>query len=152
MTHPLPVPAQDPWTQFSADPRRHPQVRASDADRDVVTEAVNAAFSDGRLDAVEHAERLQDALAAKRLGDLVPLLEDITIAARPEPPAPRAQRIRSAAISSWLGLAVLFNLIWIASWLFSSSAPFYYWPIWPMIGTGVPVLLGWIATARGEQH
>ena len=61
------------WTRFSADPRVHGDVRASDADRDVAAEAINAAFSDGRLDSIEHSERLSGVLASKRLGELVPL-------------------------------------------------------------------------------
>lgn len=142
----------DLWSRFSADPRRMPSVRASDADRDVAAQALNAAFSDGRLDQSEHAERLSTALAAKTLGDLPPLLSDIVVSARPAPPpAPRTAeerrgRIRSGAVRSWLGLAVLFNVIWVATWLLSGSAPYYYWPIWPMIGTAIPLLVAWIGS------
>ena len=40
------------------------------------------------------------------------------------------------SIVSWLGLALLFNVIW----LYSSGLDSYYWPIWPMLGTAIPVI------------
>lgn len=39
------------WHRFSADPRRLPMTRASDQDRDVAAEAINAAYGEGRLTA-----------------------------------------------------------------------------------------------------
>ena len=32
-----------------------------------------------------------------------------------------------------------------ANWLFSGDAPYYYWPIWPMIGTAVPAIIAWLS-------
>ena len=40
--------------------------------------------------------------------------------------------------------SVLFNLIWLATWVLSASGPYYYWPIWPMIGTAIPVIIAWV--------
>jgi hypothetical protein len=42
-------------------------------------------------------------------------------------------------------MAVLFNVIWAATWVLSANAPYYYWPIWPMIGTAIPVVIAWIS-------
>lgn len=144
---PLPVPTGDPWSRFSADPRTESAVRASDADRDIAATALNGAFGDGRLDAAEHADRLSAALSARQLGELVPLLSDVVIApaARPVVPGARNRRVQEGAIRTWLGLAVLFNVIWVATWLFAGQPPFYYWPIWPMIGTAVPMVIVWLA-------
>ncbi len=140
------------WARFTADPRTSPDVRASDADRDIAAEAINAAFSDGRLDNLEHSDRLGAVLAAKRLGELTPLIDDIVVAGRPTPAA-KARRVQDGAIRSWIGLAILVNVIWVATWLFSGSMPYYYWPIWPMIGTGIPVLLTWMgAGASARKH
>lgn len=141
------------WTRFSADPRVHGDVRASDADRDVAAEAINAAFSDGRLDSIEHSERLSGVLASKRLGELVPLLSDIVVATRVAPaPAVKARKVQDGALRSWLGLAALFNVIWLSTWLFAGVTPYYYWPIWPMIGTAIPALITWIgAGAAGRR-
>ena len=145
MSQPVPIPPRDVWSRFSVDPRKAPTLRASDADRDVAVEALNAAFQDGRLDAAEHADRLERALAAKQLADLAPLVADVVVSTAPSGPTPRRQRIRSAALRSWIGMAVLFNVIWAATWVLSANAPYYYWPIWPMIGTAVPALVLWVS-------
>ena len=154
----LPAPADDAWSRFTANPRVQPAVRASDADREVAAQALNAAFAEGRLDRVEHTDRLTVALGAKQLGELVPLLDDITISTRPRPatPADRAHKVQQGAIRSWLALATLFNVIW-AERLFWGGASSYYWPIWPMIGTAIPALITWIAvgaqgSAAAEDH
>ncbi len=143
MTPPVPFPTGDVWSRFSADPRSAPALRASDADRNVAVEALNAAFQDGRLDVVEHAERLEQALAAKRLAELAPLLADLSLAPA-EPPRPASgtmRRIRDVGFAAWVALAALLNVIWLASWAFAGDGPYYYWPIWPMIGTVIPVIV-----------
>ena len=145
MSQPVPIPRPgDIWSRFSVDPRTAPTLRASDADRDVAVEALNAAFQDGRLDATEHADRLERALAAKQLADLGPLVADVVVTPTPAAPKPTRQRIRSAALRTWVGMAVLVNVIWLATWVFASG-PVYYWPIWPMIGTAIPILIAWIS-------
>jgi len=50
-----------------------PAPRASDADRDRVTEQLRAAVADGRLNPDEFHERLDAALAARTLDALAPL-------------------------------------------------------------------------------
>ena len=143
MTPPVPFPTGDVWSRFSADPRSAPALRASDADRNVAVEALNAAFQDGRLDVVEHAERLGQALAATRLAELAPLLADLSLAPA-EPPRPASgtmRRIRDVGFAAWVALAALLNVIWLASWAFAGDGPYYYWPIWPMIGTVIPVIV-----------
>lgn len=52
-------------------------MRASDADRDRVAEALREAYAEGRLDAEEHGERIDRAYNAKTLGELAPLLADL---------------------------------------------------------------------------
>jgi hypothetical protein len=52
-------------------------MRASDADRDRVSEVLREAFAEGRLDAAEHTERIDLAYNAKTLGELAPLLADL---------------------------------------------------------------------------
>lgn len=52
-------------------------IRASDADRDRVAEALREAFAEGRLDAEEHGDRVDRAYRAKTLGELTPLLADL---------------------------------------------------------------------------
>jgi hypothetical protein len=52
-------------------------MRASDADRDRVADALREAYAEGRLDVEEHNERIERAYQAKTLGELTPLLADL---------------------------------------------------------------------------
>ena len=67
-------------------------LRASDADRDRIADILREALAEGRLDAAEHSERLDQVYAAKTLGELEPLVRDLPAggAGRPQPAsAPR---------------------------------------------------------------
>jgi hypothetical protein len=65
---------------MSADPSSSPALRASDADRDRVTELLRAAVADGRLDPAEFDQRLDAALTARTIGALAPLTADLITA------------------------------------------------------------------------
>nr|WP_241028032.1 DUF1707 domain-containing protein [Streptomyces verrucosisporus] len=52
-------------------------VRASDADRDRVAEILREALAQGRLDAGEHAERIDAVYRARTMGELRPLVRDL---------------------------------------------------------------------------
>jgi hypothetical protein len=54
-----------------------PDLRASDADRDLVLAMLSEAVADGRLTADEHAERAGQACAARTLGELAALTSDL---------------------------------------------------------------------------
>lgn len=54
-----------------------PRIRASDKDRDAVLAVITEAVTNGRLDPDETAERQDDALTAKFLDDLIPLIVDL---------------------------------------------------------------------------
>jgi len=56
------------------DPR---QLRASDADRQRVADALGQAYADGRLTLQEHTDRVNATWAAKTVGDLEPMLADL---------------------------------------------------------------------------
>jgi hypothetical protein len=55
----------------------HATMRASDADRDRVAEVLREAYAEGRLSLEEHSDRVDQANAAKTLGELAPLLADL---------------------------------------------------------------------------
>jgi hypothetical protein len=63
-----------------ADPPSSPALRASDADRDRVTELLRAAVADGRLSPAEFDERLDAALTARTIDELAPLTADLIAA------------------------------------------------------------------------
>jgi hypothetical protein len=66
----------DPFKKPFADPAEA-ELRASDADRERVAEALREAYAEGRLTAEEHSERVDAVYAAKTLGELVPLTSDL---------------------------------------------------------------------------
>lgn len=65
-----------------ADDRRL-ALRASDADRDHVAALLGQALAEGRLDAEEHAERLESVYAAKTLGELRHPVADLPVGFSP---------------------------------------------------------------------
>lgn len=54
-------------------------MRASDADREKVAGVLRDAYAEGRLTAVEHHERLEEAYRAQTYGDLLPVLRDLPV-------------------------------------------------------------------------
>lgn len=86
---------QSPWAGFSTDPRGRAgrRLRASDRDRDHAASILANAYAEGRLRAEEHSERLDAALGADHLGDLVPIISDLVVPA-PASPGARPSRFR----------------------------------------------------------
>ncbi|MEV0601269.1 DUF1707 domain-containing protein [Streptomyces sp. NPDC050315] len=58
-------------------PPAEPAIRASDADRDRIAAILREALAEGRLDAEEHAERIDGVYRAKTMGELEPLIGDL---------------------------------------------------------------------------
>ncbi|WEO97165.1 DUF1707 domain-containing protein [Streptomyces sp. FXJ1.172] len=78
-----------------------PDLRASDADRERVAEALRDALAEGRLDMTEFEERLEAAYKARTYGELAPLTRDLPTAAAPAPPAPVSFTKAPAQSGSW---------------------------------------------------
>jgi len=130
-------------------------VRAGHADRERVVAQLNDAFAEGRLDIAELEERVAAAYAAKTIGELKPLTEDLPggpaapvpaprRAADPAPPAssPPSGVVRrkagaDAAVRAVLGVFALNIAIWAAVSL-GTGGLIYFWPVWlliPLAGT-----------------
>ncbi|MGV4923549.1 DUF1707 domain-containing protein [Streptomyces sp. BHT-5-2] len=96
---------------------RLPQLRASDADRERVTEILRDALAEGRLDMAEFDERFDAAYKARTYGELERLTADLPAAAAPplslrKEPLPDgavdwSARIREGAQGSTTGIAVM---------------------------------------------
>ena len=78
----------------SSPPEPSGGLRASDADRERVAEALRRHHVDGRIDTDELQERLERCYAARTGGDLAALLADLPGEAPPRPPYARAGRAR----------------------------------------------------------
>jgi hypothetical protein len=70
----------------SPTPGPDPGLRASDADRERVAEALRRHHLDGRLDTDELQERLERCYGARTGGELAALLADLPGEERPSPP------------------------------------------------------------------
>ena len=55
------------------------RMRASDADREKVANVLREAYAEGRLTAVEHQDRLEEAYRATTYGELVPVMRDLPV-------------------------------------------------------------------------
>ena len=158
-----------PHPGFSVDPSVAPTLRPSTSDRDYADATLRLAHADGRLTQAELAERVERAGSATSLRELSEVIADVRfsptagqparpnltmmpvesippIVSRLDPPRHYAQLVLGRSLVSWLTLAVMFNVIW----LFSSGIGSYYWPIWPMLGTGVP-LIGLVVARFGPD-
>ena len=75
------------------------RLRASDAERNEVTEKLSRHFADGRLDQAEFKTRLDRAMGAVTRGDLDGLFDDLPrLADEPAPPRPRRRLFRPAVV------------------------------------------------------
>ena len=106
------------------------EVRASDAERERVLEALRAHATAGRLDAHELEERLGRALAATTRADLAGTLADLPAEERPAAPmrahGTRHPRHRKDP-ASMLAIAVLLVAIWAV------TGAGHFWPVWPLM-------------------
>ena len=84
---------------------RHSLLRASDADREAVTERLRAAAVEGRLEAWELEERVGRALSARTYGELDRLLRDLPAGRR------RSSGVALTAFGLTVRLIVLFVVV-----------------------------------------
>jgi len=148
-----------------------PKIRASDADRDRTAAALREHLAAGRLTTEEFDERLDKVYAAKTLGELDDLMADLPRTdpgqspdASPHhagsgPLAPgqpsggpveasqgRFSPAWRAAWGSWLGISLLFFVIWLVS-----GASGGLWFVWVPAIMGVLLLGRWISGAPAHR-
>jgi hypothetical protein len=141
------------WQGFTVDPRSpaNQGLRAADADRDYATRLVEQARLDGRLSLAEADERAARASGSRTLGELLPLVGDLMPVSTDASFAhrDRGRRFMRGGAMGWVGLALLFNAIWIMTSL-SAGRPAYYWPMWPLFFMGLPLVMSLFAN-RGQR-
>jgi hypothetical protein len=113
----------------------HPDLRVSDAERDVVMTELGEHFGQGRLDQAEFDERLTRALSARTGRDLAGLLADLP-PTREESSAlqPAARLPRPLIVVPLLAVAILIAGATAGGWVL--------WPLWWLL----PIMLirfGW---------
>jgi len=82
---------------FSVDPVTAPQLRPSDADRTYVESTLHTARAEGRITETELAERVDRVSSATTLGELLTLIDDVSV---PTVAGPDSSRLPVAASST----------------------------------------------------
>ncbi len=100
--------------------------------------ALRSHAAEGRLELRELEDRLEAALAARTHGELAALTVDL--------PSPRRlhRRTRVPELRAYLVVMVLL----VAVWLVTGAG--YFWPVWPILGWGVPLAMG--GRRQGRRH
>jgi uncharacterized membrane protein len=148
-----------------------PKIRASDADRDRTAAALREHLAAGRLTNEEFDERLDKTYAAKTLGELDDLMTDLPRIGLEQQPADvslhhagdgsplsgqsggpveashdRFSPAWRAAWGSWLGVSLLFFVIWLV------SGAHGLWFLWVPALMGVALLGRWISGAPARSR
>lgn len=142
-----PPPHDDPTTAKPGSEAVEPPnptagIRIDDAARYKIGEELGRHFADGRIDQDEYEERLERTYAARFDTDLAPVTADLPSIGTNKNLEQRSTTTKRMVVG-WLSLAVLFVVIWALS-----DPGGYFWPIWPILGTG----LGTFPAAYAERR
>ena len=149
------------WERFSHDPRRqeHSRLRASDRDRDVVSDVLGTAYAEGRLTPAELDERSDAVARARTLSELPAIIDDLVAPAQVTPDlavpagsyrAEAERRYRRLRLVTQIFFLVPTLICWVvwAAVLVGGVGTNFPWPIFPMLGTSVPLLI--VVASRKE--
>ncbi len=124
-------------------------MRASDADRDIVLRSLGEAYAEGRIDREEYDERADAVHAAKTLGELPRFLEDLvpSVAVAPFFGGLDTRTVEQRAVEKWerrrreafMAFLIPTLICWVV-WLLTTGPTGFMWPVFPTIGTGIPLL------------
>lgn len=120
-----------------------PELRASDAERERTVEALRAHAAEGRLDVHELEQRMEAALGSRTHAQLERLTADL-----PGPEAPR--RAPGPGLRSQGRAFVAVMAVLVGIWALAGAG--YFWPLWPLLGWGLPLLMGKRRVAPGWRR
>lgn len=112
-------------------------LRVSDADRERTVAVLRMHHSDGRLTFDEFTERVEDAYRARTQADLTRTLRELPEQESVQPPQRRRRRPLRLPMW-WLRVNGICTAIWAATT--AGSGLHYFWPMWVMLGTSIPVV------------
>jgi Domain of unknown function (DUF1707) len=135
-------------------------MRASDADREAVGDRLRDAHAEGRLTVEEFEERIEATLAAKTLGELAAVTQDLpavsTAIEAPRDPVPAPARPYAGRgpvrrlWASWCSVTVICTGVWVATGLGDGHVG-YPWPIWVAGPWGAVLLSRTLSGAERER-
>ena len=115
-------------------------LRASDGEREAAAEALRVHAAAGRLDFEELDARTGAVLSARTRADLHAALADLpAVAPRSAVTTPRRSAGEARAYAAVM-------ILLLAIWLLTGAG--HFWPLYPAIGWGLPLLLGRSRSAR----
>jgi hypothetical protein len=136
------------------------EMRAGDADRQLVADRLRAALEEGRLDLQEYDERVQRAYAAKTYGDLDGLLSDLPGSRVVQAPPAIGDVVQNPTREwlgqvwrAWIGVVAVTTAVWALTGL-GAGAMHYFWPVWVAVPWGfflVIATIGGLATGAPEK-
>jgi class 3 adenylate cyclase len=129
------------------DPSRA-DVRVSDAERERAVALLRMHHAEGRLTLDEFTERVEEAYRARTNADLDRTLRELPReAVVPPDRQPPRRRPRRRMPMWWLRVNGICTAIWAVTTL--GSGVHYFWPIWVMLGTAIPVVA---SAGHGHGH
>lgn len=145
-------------------PVRPEDLRAGDADRELVLERLRAACAEGRLDLEEFEERVAATLAARTYGELAVVTADLPGgppvprllgAPAPRAPVPASRPPRQGttlrrSVTAWAVASLLMTAIWVIAGL-TTGVFGYPWWIWLAAPSGVLLLASWLGAHAGRR-
>jgi hypothetical protein len=154
--------------------QRRGEMRAADADRQLVAERLRVAVDEGRLDLYEYDERLRAAYAAKTYAELDALVADLpepavvqragltpaggTAPRDPLVPGPNGRypgATRRWLVENWTPYfsVVALTVAWWAVISVLAGEVLYFWPIWVAGPWGAVLLVGTVGgLAQGKPQ
>ena len=103
-------------------------IRASDAERERISQLLQQAAGEGRLTPEEAGERLALASAARHRDELARLVSDLPASAEPRPSSRRPRRYWGGVLGRGIRLAV-FAAVVLTVWKTGAWVFFAFWPL-----------------------
>lgn len=129
-----------------------PDLRIGDAERDEVASLLAHHFAAGRLSRSEFDERTEQVLGARTRSEVDQVVVDLPVtpaderpsvavdsASGGEPPHRAAAQWRRGKLAPWAVFSVFFVVLWAV------TGGGYFWPMWPIMGWGIGVVMSGIA-------
>jgi len=122
------------------------EMRIGNAERDALADLLRTSVDQGYLELDEYEKRVDVVMAAKTVGDALPVLVDLPVyrtIVETEPPVKRG--VPDWIKWMWFGFSIPITIclsIWLVIFFFTGHT--YPWPIWvaaPFIGVGIPMTL-----------
>lgn len=129
------------------------ELRVSDAERERAVAGLRAHHADGRLTLDEFTERVEEAYRSRTQADLDRALRELPREAMDQPhhDLPHVRRLRHRRRRRmpmwWLRVNGICTAIWAATTI--GSGVHYFWPMWVMLGTAIPVIA---SAGHGHRH